>query len=120
MLKQFTFILVLFLSLNCIFALTITKEAQKTLNFGDTLNVTIHVTNDGSKNANIFLRETIINADPIDPQKFEQLGDTNIIAKIPPFYSWNFTLNPGESKDLLYKIKPKIAGDFYIHKTVQS
>lgn len=106
-----------FLICGSVFALTITKEAQQTLNLGDTLMVTIHVVNDDSQKENIYLRETILNADPIDPSQFEKLEDISIIAKIPPFYSWNFTLESGESKEIIYKIKPKIAGDFYIHKT---
>jgi len=117
MLKQIIFILmILFLTCGSVFALTMNQEAQQTLNIGDTLVVTIHVVNEDSQNANVYLRETILNADPIDPQQFEQIEDTNIIAKIPPFYSWNFTLKSKGSKDIIYKIKPKIAGNFYIHK----
>ena len=118
MLKKICLIIfIIMLMCSSVNALTLKKEALQTINLGETLTVTIFVTNTESITVNAYIRETILNADPVEPSEFEQIKETNVIAALPPFYSWEFEMKPLETKNINYKVRPKMVGDFYLSRT---
>jgi len=89
------------------------------IKLGEILEVSIIIKNLGDEEIQVTVKELVGDADPINPPELEkiQIPDDCRFCIAPPFYSWSLTLNPGETKTITYKIKPKSSGDFLFSPT---
>lgn len=98
--------------------IAIEKTAPEEIKIGSILIVNIVVHNFRDVYVNVKLRETVTNADPIDPPELiipKIPSDIKVV--IPPFYEWNFVLGPNSTKTIVYKIKPLNPGYYMLGPT---
>lgn len=99
-------------------SLIITKTLPEWIRFGSNLRVNITILNNDSIAKNISIKEIVENALPVSPTEFfEEDLPPDLIATLPPFYYWNFSLEPNKSKEILYEIKPLLQGVYIVRST---
>jgi hypothetical protein len=96
-------------------ALSIEKSAPAQIIKGDTLPVTIALTNRMASVVTVTLKESFGGAQPEDMGGFTRMMPD--ITSAPPYYKMTLYLGPGEKKTITYKIKPLYYGKYKIPGT---
>lgn len=94
--------------------LIIIKNAPSTAGYGEPVRVTISLTNNLDQRVDVNIRETVTAADAVEPELVYPPVHPGIRAAIPPYFEWNLSLEPRETKSVSYTIRPTRAGDHLI------
>ncbi|MBL7170219.1 MAG: hypothetical protein ISS48_04325 [Candidatus Aenigmarchaeota archaeon] len=112
--------LILFL-IPCVFSqeLKITKTAPDKIELGDILEVKITIKSSTEKGLQIYVKEVVGDVEPIEPEEFQTIppspGCKFCVA--PPFLYWELELPARETKEIIYKVRPRTIGDYFTSKT---
>lgn len=110
-------ILIILFSLKVAFALEIAvkREAPQLVKVGEIFQVNITVTNLGTVKREIIIEELVSNFEPIEPEPIViQPNESGPIFIPPPFFRWNFSLEPGANKSVYYRGRVSAAGDIIL------
>ncbi len=92
---------------------TITRDIQKEIQYGNDLRITLSITNNLNAKKTFELRERLpLNVDLIDPKEPSERRMFNAVEVL--FLKWTITLEPAEKKTVSYTIKPNKVGDYAI------
>ncbi|MBI5047279.1 hypothetical protein HZC07_06135 [Candidatus Micrarchaeota archaeon] len=97
--------------------LQVNKSAPATANIGDTIEVSIVITNPTTQPASLYVKESLGNVDPVDPQPTYTNVPNGSYGAEPPALSWQLNVSAGAEKTITYKIKPKTVGSLAIGPT---
>ncbi len=119
-LEIFTVLLILNLTLVSAQTLRVTKPVPEEIRLGDVLEVNIIIENLENRRIDIYVKEMIGNAEPIDPPELNQPSSPTgcKYCMPPPYYSWDMTLQSEETRTIVYKIKPVHPGEFLFSRTI--
>lgn len=91
------------------------KTVQAEMIKGETLEVSIKVTNGLAEESTVTLKEVFGGAQPQDMGGFER--PVPVMTSAPPYYKMTLELPPRSTKTVTYKIKPLYYGNFRIPGT---
>ena len=88
----------------------VTKTAPSQINLGENLKVTITVTNKLNQQIIATLRESIGDAQAIEPQLITPRLEPGMIAARPPYFEWSLIIDANSQKEVSYTIRPNKVG----------
>lgn len=92
-------------------SILLNKSAPDMVAVDEEFNVTIRINNTGDGMASVVVDEFLPNVEPIDPlpEYTDVKNDSDLIVQ-PPRLSWSFDLMAGQSRTLVYTVKPMAVG----------
>ncbi|MGV8085834.1 MAG: BatD family protein [Candidatus Bilamarchaeum sp.] len=99
-------------------SLVVTKSGPQNGTLGETMTITITVTNSGPSKVDGYVREGVGNYEVVDqPTNRVNISDEDMLAARAPQISWALSIEAGQTKTFTYKIKPKTVGILTIGPT---
>ena len=96
---------------------TVTKTASSQIKIGENLKVSIVIRNNLNQQITATVKETIVNAQPIEPKLVIPELTAGIKAAIPPYFEWKVTIGPNSQESVSYTIKPNKVGTYAFSPT---